>query len=194
MDLFDSKGRPKAAWKATLSEESARKGHGGFLYLDEVHLLPTHRGKALALAFVKGLLKELQRAGMSSLVVLEPFGAPARGVEMNTGSLSDEDAVLASAANIKLSRHFSRMGFEQVASEGFLTKYWFLCLRDKPHGFKTKGAAPLVAVAVPPKQAPPKVLLGKDRVVRHLQLEHERPSARIGSRLVALQGRSQQRM
>ena len=157
--LFDEKGRPLACWKAKLGEEFARKGRGGFLYLDEVHLLPAHRGCDLGLDFVEGLLNELRGADMCTLAVLEPFGAPARGVE-HARAMSEEDASLATAANVKLARHFARMGFQQVASEGPLTNYWVLCLCTRPIRFISKAAATSVAVGQMPE---PMVLQGKDQ-------------------------------
>ena len=153
VSLFDSKGRPKACWKVKLKEECAQKGQGGFLYLDEVHLLPPHRGNDVGLHSVAGLLDELRAADMCTLAVLEPFGAPARGVKVQAGAMSDADQALCDAANVKLARHFARMGFQQVAAEGPLTSYWFSCLCTRPRGFMSKAAAASVAIAVPAKPA-----------------------------------------
>ena len=77
--------------------------------------------------------------------------------------MSDEDQALCDAANVKLARHFARMGFQQVAAEGPLTSYWFSCLCTRPTGFMSKAAAASVTVAVPAKPALPTVLVGKDK-------------------------------
>ncbi|CAE7828056.1 Ppp1r12c [Symbiodinium sp. CCMP2592] len=163
VNLFDSKGRPKASWKAKLREEFAQKGRGGWLYLDEVHLLPSHRGRDLGLDFVECLFNELRGADMCTLAVLEPFGAPARGVKPRAITTSHHDEELGTAANVKLARHFARMGFQQVGGAEPLSNYWFICLCIRQRGFTSKAAAAVVEVSVPPKEPTPKVLTGKDK-------------------------------
>ena len=165
VNLFDSKGCPKASWKAKLREEFARKGRGGLLYLDEVHLLPSHRERDLGLDFVECLFNELRGADMCTLAVLEPFGAPARGVKSRAITMSDQDKELGATANVKLARHFARMGFQQVGVTEPLSNYWFVCLCIRQTGFTSKAAAAVVEVSVPPKEpkVTPKVLTGKDK-------------------------------
>jgi len=137
--LFSSQGQPSGAIRAEVGKPLSESG--GFLYIEEVHLLREHRGKDIGLDFVHGLMKWL--SGRWLVAVLFPAGSPPFGKAVDASS--------------KLSRHFARIGFRQVGRYEPSLRYWCLdaqTFSTLPIPFVSKAETVLLEVAFPRKAQP----------------------------------------
>ena len=114
-------------------------GKGGLLFLDEVHILQSYRGRDLSLEFMFALFRYLGRRWTLAVSTVVPWD--------HADQQRDRAAPRSEEEHTRLCRHFARVGLKQVDDT-----HWFLERSQQPKQPLPRGAVAALAVYHPAKQ------------------------------------------